>query len=62
MATRLAVHTIRVMGPDHPEDDSVREWDEQNRAVLDQLNTELNEVEAQLSTNLPEGFYVKIEG
>jgi hypothetical protein len=75
MASRVAVYTLRIMGPDFGSTDETRlgdaaiaeqraqheAFDARNQEVVDNLGIGLSNAEAALNDFLPEGYYAKIE-
>lgn len=59
MASRVAVYTLRIMGPSSTYDSE--ETDRRNQEVVDALGSVLSQAEHEISDQLPEGYYAKIE-
>lgn len=52
---RVAVYTLRIMAA------VINKTDAENQEVVDNLGDLLNDVEGQISNQLPEGYYCRIE-
>lgn len=62
MSTRIAIYTLRIMGPDlESYEGDTQEFDNANQEVVDNLGTALGHAEDIINDFLPEGFYCKIE-
>jgi hypothetical protein len=59
MASRVAVYTLRIMGPDSTYESE--ETERRNQEVKEALPGQLSDAEALLNELLPEGYYAKIE-
>jgi hypothetical protein len=51
---RVSVFTIRLMGPEDATDD-------ENQEAHDAFSEHLNAIEDELSSEAPEGYYVKVD-
>lgn len=67
---RVAVYTLRIMGPDFDRPEwadatdlrtATEEFDARNQAVVDDLPRALSEAEHAINLALPEGYYAKID-
>lgn len=61
MASRVAVYTLRIMGPEMELDESGEEFDRRNQQVVDEISPAISHAENVISDLLPEGYYAKIE-
>lgn len=62
MAARVAVYTLRIMGPDLEERDVPEAYDRRNQTVVNTLPGILTLAEDTINDGLPEGYYAKIDG
>jgi hypothetical protein len=61
MASRVAVYTLRIMGPELKHAQSIKAFDERNQEVVDNLAAGLEHAIDALNDYLPEGYYAKVD-
>jgi hypothetical protein len=64
MSARVAIYTLRIMGPDFSEEDGwvEEQIDAQNQRAVDIANAgPISAAEDLISSALPDGYYAKIE-
>lgn len=67
---RVAVYTLRIMGPDFEQPEwadatdlrvATEQFDARNQEVVDEISPTISAAERAISDMLPEGYYAKIE-
>lgn len=61
MPQRISVMTVRLMGEQLLESETVPEWDAKNRSARDFFQARLSEAVDAINSQLDEGYYVKLE-
>lgn len=61
MAARIGIYTLRIMGPNPELDETGEEFARRYQAVMDEISPVISQAEQEISEQLPEGYYAKIE-